>query len=225
MKLLILDDNRVRAKNWVNTVFSDPIAKSFVDGTAIHWYWNSLSSPSVTTEIHNAFPDKLILASEACDGWTPLEHQVWLGDWSRAEDYAKSIIEDLNNWVVGWTDWNMALDLKGGPNWAKNYVDAPIIVNAEKNEFYRQPMFYVMGHFSKFLPPGSTVILAEVVKGYDVAAVAAFYRKNGRFVKVVVIHNRSGVAQRTMIKDTNMGKEVLIEVPEKSIMTLIYPVG
>lgn len=56
-------------------------------------------------------------------------------------------MQDLQNWVTGWTDWNIALNMSGGPNWVDNNVDSPIIVNPEKNEFYKQPMFYAMGHF------------------------------------------------------------------------------
>lgn len=41
----------------------------------------------------------------------------------------------------------LGLDLQGGPNWAGNFVDAPIIVNKKADEFYKQPMFYIMGHF------------------------------------------------------------------------------
>lgn len=52
-----------------------------------------------------------------------------MGSWNRAELYAKAIIEDLNNMVAGWIDWNLALDEQGGPNYVKNYVSAPIIVN------------------------------------------------------------------------------------------------
>lgn len=37
--------------------------------------------------------------------------------WKRAENYARDIIGDLNNWIVGWTDWNLILDATGGPNW------------------------------------------------------------------------------------------------------------
>ena len=44
----------------------------------------------------------------------------------------------MSNWVVGWTDWNLALNLEGGPNWVKNFVDSPIIVDAEHNSFYKQ---------------------------------------------------------------------------------------
>ena len=58
--------------------------------------------------------------------------------------------QDLNHWVTGWTDWNMALDLKGGPNWSNNFVDGPILVNETSDEFYKQPIFYTMGHFRYF---------------------------------------------------------------------------
>ena len=52
--------------------------------------------------------------------------------------------------VLGWTDWNLALDMQGGPNWAGNFVDAPIIVNEAEGEFYKQPMYYALGHISRY---------------------------------------------------------------------------
>ena len=55
--------------------------------------------------------------------------------------------QNIQHYVSGWTDWNIALDLEGGPNWAGNFVDSPIIVNGAKDEFYKQPMFYAIGHF------------------------------------------------------------------------------
>jgi len=56
-------------------------------------------------------------------------------------------LKDLNHYVAGWTDWNLALDPGGGPNWVKNFVDSPIIVNAKEDVFYKQPTFYSMAHF------------------------------------------------------------------------------
>ncbi len=50
------------------------------------------------------------------------------------------------------------LDLKGGPNWVSNFHSSPIIVNVEKGEFYKNPQFYALAHFSKFLPHGSVRI-------------------------------------------------------------------
>ena len=69
-------------------------------------------------------------------------------------------MQDLNNWVTGWTDWNMALSTKGGPNWVSNFDDSPIIVNEVEKEFYKQPMFYVMGHF-RYLPISTMVWVSQ----------------------------------------------------------------
>lgn len=57
----------------------------------------------------------------------------------------------MSHWVSSWIDWNIALDMTGGPNWIDNFVDSPIIVNSRLDEFYKQPMFYVLGHFSKLV--------------------------------------------------------------------------
>ena len=61
--------------------------------------------------------------------------------------------------AVGWTDWNLVLDTSGGPNHLKNLCDANIIVDA-KGEIgdeilIKQASYYYMGHFSRYLPPGS----------------------------------------------------------------------
>uniref|UniRef100_A0A8D2MZU9 Glucosylceramidase n=1 Tax=Zonotrichia albicollis TaxID=44394 RepID=A0A8D2MZU9_ZONAL len=72
---------------------------------------------------------------------------VSLGCWERGDHYSYSILTVMNHFVSGWTDWNLALDLGGGPNWVKNFVDSPVIVDGSKDVFYKQPMFYHMGHF------------------------------------------------------------------------------
>lgn len=55
-------------------------------------------------------------------------------------------------------DWNLALNKKGGPNYIENYVNAAIIVDEEKDEFFKLPLYYVMHHFSRFVSPGSVRI-------------------------------------------------------------------
>lgn len=51
-------------------------------------------------------------------------------------------------------DWNLALDTNGGPSMTYD-IDAAVIINKTGAEFYKQPIFYAMGHFSKFVPPGA----------------------------------------------------------------------
>uniref|UniRef100_T1L1L4 Glucosylceramidase n=2 Tax=Tetranychus urticae TaxID=32264 RepID=T1L1L4_TETUR len=87
-----------------------------------------------------------------------------LGNWTRAERYATDIIEGLNHWSTGWVDWNLALDESGGPNWVNNFIDSMVIVNNTSPEYYKQPMYYVFGHFSRFLRPGSTRLGHSIIK-------------------------------------------------------------
>ena len=43
------------------------------------------------------------------------------------------------------------MQIQGGPNWAGNEVDAPVIVDAVNNEFYKQPMYYALAHVSRYM--------------------------------------------------------------------------
>lgn len=80
----------------------------------------------------------------------------------------------------------MVLDLQGGPTYISNFCDAPILVNATGQEFLKQPMYYGIGHFSKFVPKNSQKIYAA---SFDKdVLVTAFKRPDGGIV--VVILNR-----------------------------------
>ena len=60
--------------------------------------------------LHAAWPNKRLLATESC-----ICPNVHLDDWARGEQYLSAIINDLNHWSVGWTDWNLLLSNQGGP--------------------------------------------------------------------------------------------------------------
>lgn len=100
----------------------------------------------------------------------------------------------LNNDGTGWTDWNLALDLEGGPNYVQNYLDAAIIVNSTAGEFYKQPMYYAIAHFSKFLVRDSVRIQSEMGMWADVDRVKAttFVRPDGKTAAIIInkyLHN------------------------------------
>jgi hypothetical protein len=71
-------------------------------------------------------------------------------------------LEDLKHWCTGWTDWNLILDPTGGPNHAGNLCDANFIADPShlsgdphSRTIITQASYWYMGHFSRFLPPGS----------------------------------------------------------------------
>uniref|UniRef100_A0A8C9KFY5 Glucosylceramidase n=1 Tax=Panthera tigris altaica TaxID=74533 RepID=A0A8C9KFY5_PANTA len=189
VRLLILDDQRLLLPRWAQVVLADPEAAKYVHGIAVHWYLDFLAPAKATLgETHRLFPDTMLFASEACVGSKFWEQSVRLGSWDRGMQYSHSIITNLLYHVVGWTDWNLALNPEGGPNWVRNFVDSPIIVDITKDTFYKQPMFYHLGHFSKFIPEGSQRVglLASEKNGLDTVALT---RPDGSAVLVVL--NRS----------------------------------
>eukprot|EP00076_Gallus_gallus_P012293 XP_015129515.2 glucosylceramidase-like isoform X1 [Gallus gallus] len=192
VRLIILDDNRLHLPHWAKVVLEDEQAARYVHGIGIHWYLDFIGPIQDTVvPTHELYPDVFILATEASVGSHFWERDVILGCWERGNQYSHSILTNLNNHVTGWTDWNLALDLEGGPSWVKNYVDSPIIVDGSQGVFYKQPMFYHMGHFSKFIPEGSQRVglIAPKKSKKTPLEYTAFLRPDG--AAVVVVLNRS----------------------------------
>lgn len=132
----------------------------YLDGLAVHWYWDEIFGPQLIDEAHAEMPNKLMLNTESCIGDKPWQtHGPELGSWGRGENYMRAYMQDLQHSMNGWLDWNLVLDERGGPNYVHNYVDSAVIVNTTSHaEFYKQPIFYAIGHFSKFVPEQSVRI-------------------------------------------------------------------
>ncbi|CAH1363810.1 unnamed protein product, partial [Tenebrio molitor] len=211
INIMILDDQRMFLPWFLDEALSDNTTRGYIDGIAVHWYADVFFPASLLTDTHNNFPEKFILATEACNG------AVVLGSWERGESYSNDIIQDVSNWVGGWIDWNMVLDLGGGPTYINNFVDSPIIVNATGGEFYKQPMFYHLGHFSKFVPMGSVRIDARS----DITNVifVAFQRPDDG-ISVVILNRNEEVVPVALVDDSRGTARV--ELSERSITTILY---
>lgn len=79
----------------------------------------------------------------------------------------------------------MVVNMTGGPTYVGNPIDAPILVNATAQEFLKQPMFYALGHFSKFVPPDSENVFSS---GFDEKVPVAAYKRPDGGVAVVVVN-------------------------------------
>ncbi|XP_062848589.1 lysosomal acid glucosylceramidase [Trichomycterus rosablanca] len=219
IRLMILDDQRLLLPHWAKVVLSDIHAARYVHGIGVHWYWDKLTPARLTlATTHSLYPEYFLFGTEACSGWSSLDRGVRLGSWERAEDYAHDIIEDLNNYVTGWTDWNLALDLRGGPNWVKNFVDSTVIVDPSKDVFYKQPTFYSMAHFSKFLLEGSQRVGVSLSQNTDLES-SAFIRPDGS--AVLIILNRSDAEVKFEVWDQSLGF-LPASAPPHSILTLLW---
>nr|XP_022911874.1 glucosylceramidase-like [Onthophagus taurus] len=217
IKLMAMDDQRYFLPGLYKVLDGPTNASSYIDGIAVHWYLDKYVPATTLNTTHYKYEDKFILSTEACEGSTRVDKGVRLGNWQRGENYAKDIIDDLNNWVIGWVDWNMAINMTGGPTYVENIVDAPIIVDGKSKVFYKNPMYYAMGHFSKFLPRGSRRI--SLTGDYTNLDIVAFKKPKGGIA--IEILNRYNYSIPLKIRYKN-NKLISLNVTPKSMNTVYW---
>jgi len=148
MKVVVFDHNKDHIVQWADTIFGDNDTSQYVWGIGFHWY--SGDEFEHLEQVHTKWPQKQLLPTEGC-----ICPGVSLDNWTRGEVYGHDIMGDLNNWAVGWTDWNIVLNLQGGPNHLGNLCDAFLIADTDAQALHYQPAYYYFGHFSRYLTPGS----------------------------------------------------------------------
>lgn len=221
-KLMINDDNIDTLLDQVPKILADEEAKKYISGLAFHWYNSGRVPYDVLNECYDKVKEhvEFMLMTEACVDSNFERKAVDLGSWDRGEKYANDIIEDLQRHAAGWVDWNLALDEIGGPNWVSNFVDSPVIVSKDKTEFYKQPMFYVLAHFSRFFPPSSVRVgLSTSELGMDpkLSAVAVHKKDTGHVA--VNILNKSEDDKLLSINLLGLSREVVVQA--KSLTTVV----
>ena len=144
---------------------------TYVDGVAFHWYGANLKNYQYLAALHEQQPTLPLLGTEATLMDPKLQH-VGTTPWKEAQKYAVDIIGDLNAFAVGWIEWNVLLDSSGGPTCIGptdselctpliGHCDAPILADVEQQTLQYRDTFYIMAHFSRFLPRGSVRIAAS----------------------------------------------------------------
>ncbi len=176
VKLFGWDHNRDSIEERAAAMLGNPESAKYLAGLALHWYGEEDFAAS--RRVLDSFPDKQILFTEGC-----VEGGAHAGEWAPAERYARNIIGDLSNGVCGFIDWNIALDMQGGPNHVGNFCHAPVLVDAATGEAHYQPSFHYIAHFSKYVKPGATRLKLQNTLGMLQAI--AFANPDGSLVVVV----------------------------------------
>ena len=208
VKIVIWDHNRDLMVERANVVLSDPAAAAFVWGTGFHWYGEDHFDH--VQLVHDAWPDKQLLFTEGCQEGGP-----HAGSWELGERYARSMINDINRWTVGWIDWNLLLDSTGGPNHVGNLCSAPILADTDGDVLHHQSSYWYLGHFSRFVHPGASRVLCA--SNRQVLECTAFVNPAGALSTVVM--NRSEDAQPFVL--CLGGQQVRAELPPRSIATFV----
>lgn len=215
-KIIIWDHNRDLITHRVSTILDDAEAAKFVWGIGFHWYenWSGGESMHENLELINQmYPDKKLIFTEGTvEKFDAAQYQRW----SNGERYGRSMINDFNNGVVAWTDWNLLLDETGGPNHVQNFCFSPIHADTQTGELIYTPSYYYIGHFSKFIKPGAKRIAAAASRSQLLTT--AFENPDGQIIAIVM--NQSDKEVKYNLVAGTEGAEVTI-LP-RAIQTLVY---
>ena len=183
-KIIAWDHNRDLIYQRASTILADPKAAQFVWGIGYHWYepWSGGEQMFDNVRlVYETFPDKHLIFTEGCvDSFDPKR----IDEWKFGEQYGRSMINDFNNGTVGWSDWNILLDEKGGPNHVENFCFAPVHANTKTGELTYLSSFYYIGHFSKFIQPGARRIASSPSRSQLLST--AFLNPDGKVTVVVM---------------------------------------
>jgi len=269
VKIIIHDDQTVALPEFADKILENEEASKYVDGVGFHWYM-SMQATFVNQPSGHIIPgvqqligggtyvndtwhklqkqnqDKFMLMTEACNGYTLTTEWVGPrpGEWGYGYSYSHDVMWQLVNGASGWVDWNLLLDMRGGPNLAGNFVDAPILVK-DADTLIQNPSFFHLAHFAKYVVPGSNQVELSINCGAGKKAhcqAVGFLRPDGNAVvlitndeitvgpiagmaiaKGLVPEIAKGEGKALKWSLTCGGSVVNGEIPWKGIQTVVFP--
>lgn len=209
-KLIVWDHNRDILFDRARAVLEDSAAAKFVWGVGFHWYVGDHFEN--VRLVHERFPKTHLLFTEGC---VENYDRAKVNEWGAGERYGRSLMHDFGNGAVGWTDWNILLDEKGGPNHVGNFCFAPVHADLSSGELTFMNSFYYLGHFSKFVRPGAKRITASNTS--DELLSVAFKNPDGTIAAVVMNQTEKPIEVSLELN----GRATKVTSPARSIFTAV----
>lgn len=161
IKIIIWDHNKERVYDRAKAILAEPLNNERIWAVGHHWYsgdhYNGLSMVQERLGKPN-------ICTEFCGG-------IEADPVALAEKYARDMCENLNNYMIASCDWNILLSHLGGPYHNRSAESvavagvvfeskdsgchAPVLYDSEKKELIYTPIYYYIGHFSKFIKRGA----------------------------------------------------------------------
>jgi glucosylceramidase len=133
--------------------------------------------------------------------------------------YARNIIVSLDHWVSGWVDWNVVLDMNGGPNHVGNFCGAPIMIDTATQHVYYTPIYYVLAQFSRTIRPGDRAVQTRRIldgPGPDDLHACATLNGGGLLSVQLLNTTRQAIEYKLQVAD----QYARVTIPANSVQTV-----
>lgn len=215
-RLLLLSDGRSHIPVWADALLKHEDIANELAGIAYSCNHSASTYDNLAYAVRR-YSNKYLLATQSANN-----APVRFGDWQYGENYATEIVKNLEFGSVGWIDFNMALNMEGGPCLSDRFnSDAAVIIDPKKGVYYRNPMFYAIAHLSRYVKPGSIrvkITLHTSPHMYACQHIAFITPDN--YLVVFVSNNNIGPMPLNIGYKKRTKVEVLLET--KSFNTFIF---
>ncbi len=205
---ILLYDHNPDVPSYPLSILGDPAANKYVDGTAFHLYGGQTS---VLTEVHDAYPKKnLYMTEQSVTAWRGE------GPLGIAEPVRQVMIGSTRNWSRNVLLWNLAADPKNGPHTNNGgCTGCSGAITLDGDSVTRNVAYYVVEHFSQFVPPGSVRVASSEM---EQLASVAFLTPEGKVV--LVVSNTANFPKAFAVKFH--GKVFQTTLPAESVGTYVW---
>lgn len=210
IKIMIWDHNKERVYDRAKKILSNARVNNRVWAVAHHWY--SGDHFDGLRLVHEKL-NKPLICTEFCGPITEDANCL-------AEKYSIEICENLNNFDIASCDWNLLLNQNGGPyhnrcskEKEETFEDknlgcfAPILYDADNQELKITPIYYYIGHFSKYIERGAKRI--ATTKYNKFIYTTAFKNLSGEIVVIVI--NSSTDEQKARLRYNDECTEIILK--------------
>ncbi|SHM91346.1 glucosylceramidase [Chitinophaga jiangningensis] len=204
---IILYDHNCDKPEYPMNILADKDAYPYIDGSAFHLYGGKISAMST---VHDAYPEKhLYFTEQWSDGKGSFSREL-TGNTTRLT------IGAIRNWSRNVLQWNLTSNPSLTPHTDKGGCGQCLGgVTIDGTNITRNSSYYVLGHASKFVAPGSVRIASNEPEKLDNVA---FRTPEGK--KVLVVVNNNPAEQQFQIREN--GKLVAVTLGSHSVGTYVW---
>ncbi len=205
---ILLYDHNPDVTSYPLSILADPAASKYVDGTAFHLYGGE---PGVLTQVHDAYPKKnLYMTEQSVTG------RRGEGPLAVAEPVRRVMIGAARNWCRNVLLWNLAADPQNGPHTNNGgCTGCSGAITLDGDSVTKNVAYYVVEHFSQFVPPGSVRVASSEM---EQLASVAFLTPDHKIV--FVVSNTANFPKSFAVKYQQ--KVFQTELPAESVGTYVW---
>lgn len=204
---IIVYDHNCDHPNYPISVLNDPVANTYIDGSAFHLYAGDISALNTVKSAH---PTKNLYFTEQWTGANGLfaEDLKW--------HIKNVVIGSMRNYAKVALEWNLAADAQYQPHTNGGCTECKGALTISGSSVNRNVSYYIIAHASKFVPANS-IRVASTGNSNGLSNVA-FITPSQK--KVLIVLNENTTNQLFNIKYNN--KWITVSLPAGSVGTYVW---